>query len=66
MKTSFFVTFLAMKKVRDIFLAFDPEASGLVFELKFIVHEFPSVIGMSVGWSRRFGIQVYYPLVIND
>jgi hypothetical protein len=55
-----------MKKVKDISLAFDPEASGLVFELKFIVNEFPSVIGMSVGWSRRFGIQVYYPLVIDD
>jgi hypothetical protein len=49
MKTSLFVTFLAMKKVKDIFLAFDPstfdpELSGLAFELKLIAIEFPSVI----------------------
>jgi hypothetical protein len=33
-----------MKKVKDIFLAFDPELSGLAFELKLIAIEFPSVI----------------------
>jgi hypothetical protein len=52
MKTSLFVTFLAMKKVRDNLSIRSFYFRSLSFELKFIVNEFSSVIGG--GHRSRF------------